>query len=251
MSRLLAVDVGNTNISFGLFEDETLVGHGRLASRSVADLASFWSGSSLGNARPAPDVALLASVSPATEAGVSRWIEDGLRIPVRKARVDFDVPLGTDVADPRAVGVDRLLAAFAAWRRAGGAAIAVTVGTAITVNAVTADGRFLGGAIGPGLGLSAEALARGCAQLPHVRLAGPTPVIGKDTEAAIRAALYHGFLGFVERLVTETARELGGGAAVYATGGDAELMLPAVEGMVHAPYLVLEGLLHAWKASGG
>jgi len=173
------------------------------------------------------------------------------RGPLLLARTDFPVPIATSVDHPEQVGVDRLLAALAAWGDGGGPVIVIDVGTAVTVDTVDAAGRFLGGSILPGPSLAARALRQGTASLPEVDLAAAPPAgaIGRDTESAIRAGLVLGAAGAVERLVAEQRRALGGQATVVATGGGLDLLRGAL-GCIDdvRPDLVLEGLVTAWHA---
>ena len=245
---ILALDIGNTSLSLAAFDGDRLVEHDRIPVEEVEWISHTWRSSRLAGRAPF-DVVLLSSVRPQAEPPIVAWASAELGATLKRPRVDFPVPLTPRVEAPDEVGVDRLLAAYAAHRRAGGAAIAVTFGTAITVNAVSASGEFLGGAIGPGVGLAAEALARECSLLPRIEPSAQDRVIGTSTESAIRSALYHGFGGLVQRLVSGAAAELGGSPAVFGTGGDAALLSPLLPGMVVVPHLVLEGLVKAWLAS--
>ncbi len=247
---ILALDIGNTTFSLAVFDGDRLVDHDRIPVEDVEWISHTWRSSRLAK-HALFEVILLSSVRPAAEPPIVAWAADDLRAPLKRPRVDFAVPLTPRVVAPDQVGVDRLLASYAAYRRAGRAAIAVTFGTAITVNAVSASGEFLGGAIGPGIGLAAEALSCECALLPRVQPATQDRVIGTSTESAIRSALYHGFAGLVQRLISGVAAELGGSPAVYGTGGDAALLSPLLPGMEVIPHLVQEGLVMAWLATRG
>ena len=159
---VLALDIGNTSLSLAAFDGDRLVDHDRIPVQDVEWISHTWRSSRL--ARLAPfEVVLISSVRPQAEPSIVAWATDDLHAPARFAGTDFPVPLRNLTDAPDQVGMDRLLAAYAGYRRAGGAAVVVTFGTAITVNAVSKDGGFLGGAIAPGIGLSAEALARECA----------------------------------------------------------------------------------------
>ncbi|KPJ72667.1 MAG: hypothetical protein AMS14_07395, partial [Planctomycetes bacterium DG_20] len=168
----------------------------------------------------------------------------------KTARDDFPIPIATGVREPDRVGVDRLLAALAAYRRTGGACIVVDCGTAVTVDAVDSGGVFLGGAIFPGREMMARALAEGTAQLPHVRgSAAPESVLGKSTEEAILAGLVRGTAGALESLVAAAMMEVGLHARVVVTGGDAAVPESPVlrrKSQV-VPDLVLEGLVMAYR----
>ncbi len=247
---VLALDIGNTSLSLAAFDGETLIDHDRIPVEDVEWISHTWRSSRL--ARLAPyEAVLISSVRPQAEPSIVAWATDDLHAPARFAGTDFPVPLRNLTDAPDQVGMDRLLAAYAGYRRAGGAAVVVTFGTAITVNAVSKDGGFLGGGIAPGIGLSAEALSRECAQLPRVTPQRMDRIIGGSTEAAIRSALYFGFAGLVQRLISGAAAELGGSPAVFGTGGDAALLAPLLPGMEVVPQLVQEGLVKAWLAARG
>jgi type III pantothenate kinase len=159
------------------------------------------------------------------------------------------LPLTLAIEHPQTAGLDRLAAAVAVnrLRRPGQPAIVVDFGTAITVDAVSADGTFLGGAILPGPKLSATALAAGTSQLPPVgaTFTGPPPAIGKSTEPAIRSGIFWGAVGAVRALIEKTVEELGSPPLIAITGGGAEVLLPHIDPTgeyVHVPHLVLSGI---------
>ena len=144
---------------------------------------------------------------------------------------------------PREVGADRIATAIAAYARYGGPAIVVDFGTATTFTAVSAEGDFLGGAIAPGVGISVDALALHAAQLRKVEIVRPPSVIARSTVAAMQSGILYGFAGQVDGVVARMQRELGGQAAVVATGGFAELVAPEARSVAHVdPLLGLEGL---------
>lgn len=156
---------------------------------------------------------------------------------------DFALPLS--VRYPERVGVDRIAAAFAvnALRPRHHAAIIIDAGTAITVDCVTANGQFIGGAIAPGIQLGLDVLTRRTDLLPHTSIRSTPPLIGTDTSEAIRAGIYWltalGIKGYVDQLISEFA----GPCSLYATGGSLPLLLPNLQGNVqHLPDLVLSGL---------
>jgi len=133
--------------------------------------------------------------------------------------------------------------AVAAFELYGGPCIVVDFGTATTFDAISARGEYLGGAICPGIGISAEALFQRAAKLPRVDIARPKSVIGRTTVTSMQAGLYFGYLGLVEGLVTRLRDELGGSAKVIATGGQADLLLADSALVDHLdPWLTLTGL---------
>ena len=247
MSDLLAITLGNTSANMA-----TVTGGGALGdvrreplSRLEALFAEFVPAP---GEREAPII--VASVNPPALARLRAVAPaDGPAAP-KAARDDFPIPLATDVTELDRVGVDRLLAALAAYRRTGGACVVVDCGTAVTVDAVNSGGVFQGGAIFPGREMMARALAEGTAQLPHVEGgAAPESVIGKSTEEAILAGLVHGAAGALSSLVAGAMIEVGLHARVVVTGGDARVPESPVlrRKSEIVPDLVLEGLVMAYR----
>ena len=244
---LLAIDIGNTCIDIGLLADDAPVFHHKCPTTSPADadlqrlLAPL----------AAPPVgAVIGSV--VEELGVAyaeacRGLSSG---PVLQASSAWDWGLRIDYDDPARIGVDRLAAAAAAHRAtpAGRAAVVVDAGTALTVDAIAAEGTFLGGAIAPGLCLGLNALSAGTSFLPQVELAATTPLLGKNTTDGLRSGALHGSAALVEGLCTRMAAALDGPVAIFLTGGDAPLLQPHITA-VHTcdPDLVLRGLALAYR----
>jgi type III pantothenate kinase len=234
---ILAVSLGNSSVRCGLVSD------GRMLFTSQAPTADLPGGGLLDGleAAPAPEGLVVASVVPAAEPALEEALAR-LGFAARYLGRDFDAPLKLEVEAAAAVGPDRLAAALAAHRRFG-AAVVVDFGTAVTVDAVTSDGRFLGGAILAGPDLCLRALASGTAK---VRVEGPPEPQappGASTRAAVNAGLTHGLAGAVDRLVEMTASSLGTGAALAATGGGSALLAPLGRSRFQLlPDLVLEGL---------
>lgn len=253
---LLAVDVGNTNITLGAFDGEGLLGSWRL--RTDPDrTADEYGGDLLNVLRHAlpgrrPSAAIYGSVVPGLDGAVETVCERYLGC--RALKVTPRSPLGIKlkVRAPREVGADRILNALAAFRLFGGPAVVLDFGTATTFDCLSARGDYLGGAILPGPRLAARALASGTAKLPEVEIKAPRRAIGRDTVECIQAGLYYGYLGMIERVLRETLSELpsrGRRPVVLATGGLAGLFskaLPRVRRIV--PDLTLQGLRLAYEA---
>jgi type III pantothenate kinase len=144
---------------------------------------------------------------------------------------------------PRDVGADRIVNAVAAYEAYGGPCIVVDFGTATTFDAISAKGEYLGGAICPGIGISAEALFQRAAKLPRVDIVKPKAVIGKNTVGSMQAGLFYGYLSLVEGIVARMREEMGGRPKVVATGGLAQLVLGDSTVVDHLdPLLTLNGL---------
>ena len=145
--------------------------------------------------------------------------------------------------NPDAVGADRVVDAVAAYNRYGGPLCIVDFGTATTFEAITAAGEYLGGAISPGIGVAAEALAMRAARLPEVDIARPPSVIGRNTVHSMQSGLLFGYVSLVEGMVARFKAELGGDDQVVSTGGLAPLVASETDVIdIIAPWLTLDGL---------
>ena len=241
---LLAVDVGNTNTVLGVFDGEKLVDSWRTKTdaRSTADeLAFMWRGL-LGDV----DITGIAvcSTVPAilheVRSLIERYYIDMPSVIVEPG-VRTGVPLHYD--NPKEVGADRIMNALAAYHLYGGPAVVVDFGTSTNFDVVSAKGEFLGGALAPGIEISIDALAARGARLFKVELVRPRSVIGKSTVEALQSGLLYGFTGQVDGVVRRIVAELGGQAAVIATGGLANLVIAESETIQnYEPDLTLIGL---------
>ncbi len=217
---ILSVDIGNSRTKFGLFRGRRLV-------RVFDRLPSLLS--------PLEKV----SVSSVNPAALRKLLPRLRRLgPVRIAGKDLPIPL---LNLSKGTGTDRLLGAYAAWRRAKGPVVVIDVGTAITLNVVDAKGSFLGGAIFTGPRLALKALAESTALLPEVSASASTG-IGKDTRSAIRAGAALAYGGFLLEGLSAAGKALGRRPRLFVTGGDGALL-----GRTYPP-LVLEGLAAAIQA---
>lgn len=246
--NVLACDVGNTAVHFAAVCGKN-VGEvhtlrvGELASLG-AELAAVWGQMS------APRKLVACSVNAAALKALEAAAMESLAEPVLVVGRDLSLPIDTDLPDPRAIGVDRLCAAVAAFDRLGLACVVADLGTAITIDCVSDEGKFLGGAILPGLAMSVRALHEGTAQLPEVELASPTWVFGCDTRQAIVGGIVYGARGALRELAEAYATELGHWPPIILTGGDAKLIAgdPNFSELVQAivPDLVLRGAAAAY-----
>lgn len=245
---LLCIDIGNTNIMLGLYDGEELGPHWRLSTdheRMPDEFAMQLLGllNYAGIATAAIDGVALASGVPIL---TSRWSEVcrvylHLEPLVVTARLKTGMTILYD--NPEAVGADRIVDAIAAYHRYGGPLCIVDFGTATTFEAITAAGEYLGGAIAPGIGIAADALAQRAARLPKVDLLRPPSVIGHNTVHAMQSGLLFGYVGLVEGMVARYKAELGPETRVIGTGGLAPLIAAETQVIdVVAPWLTLEGL---------
>ena len=252
MSRVLAVSLGNTTASVSLTDADGRLGEVlRVPIGRLENLKETLPGEGADLSEEGVCV-VVASVNPRALRRFRGIAVDVTGSEPDVAGADFPIPIRAEVDAPESVGVDRLLAALAAFRRAEGACIVVDAGTAVTVDAVSADGAFQGGAIFPGLGMIARALAEGTVLLPRVDLPSEAPLVGKNTREAISAGLVHGVTGAVAALVEGARKTVGREAAVLLTGGDAAFLAPHWPVVLRevVPNLVLEGLVmayHEWQ----
>jgi type III pantothenate kinase len=250
---LLAIDVGNTQTVFGLFEGETLAEQFRIGTvrsntsdelsvmlRGFVDLESL-------------DGIVMCSSVPALvreyEAFSERWAGADLLV------IGPGVPAGIAIRydDPREVGPDRIANAVAVRERHGAPAVVVDFGTSTNFDVVNAAGDFAGGVLAPGVEVSMDALFARAARLPRVPFVAPERVISQTTTAALQSGLVYGFAGQVDSIVDRIVDELGAtGAPVVATGGLADLIAPHSRTITAVDAeLTLHGLRLVWERNRG
>lgn len=245
---LLVIDVGNTNTVFGLYRGRELVRSWRLhTDRSrTADEWALAVHELFGLAglhfADVTDI-IIASVVPPVSFALDGLCRDYLRRAPQlvDAGTETGMPILCD--NPAQVGADRIVNAVAAFERKRCSLIVVDFGTATTFDAVSARGEYLGGAIAPGLAISAEALCQGASKLPRVEIAAPPRIIAGNTVHSMQAGIFYGYVGLVDGIATRMKRDLGGTPCVLATGGLAGLIAPHSETIDEVdPHLTLEGL---------
>jgi type III pantothenate kinase len=245
---LLALDVGNTNVTLGVFAGDSLRATWRLATDEsrLADEYGVLMLSLLQHEDLSPDdisEAVMSCVVPDLEAVFERVCERYFGC--RPLAVGTGIRTGLSVLydSARDVGADRVADAVAAIHAYGPPLIIVDLGTAIVFDAVDKDGAYLGGAIAPGLGIATEALFRRAAKLQPVDLSRPEFTIGRNTVASVQSGILFGYVGLVEGIVARMKKELGEGVTVICTGGYAELIASETD-MIDAVNLdlTLEGL---------
>lgn len=244
---LLAFDVGNTNITVGIFQGREIRAAWRLSTRnSTADELAMalytlfhYRGLSF---RDISGIIISSVVPPLTPVLVEtarRYFD--LEPLVVGPGIKMGMPIRFE--NPREVGADRIVNAVAAYEAYGGPVVVVDFGTATTFDAISAQGEYLGGAIAPGIGISTEALFQRAAKLPRVELVKPKGIIGKNTVTSMQAGIVYGFIGQVDYIVRLMKQELGPQTKVVATGGLAELIAGETKSIDHInPMLTLEGL---------
>ena len=250
---LLTIDIGNTNLTIGLYEDETLRAHFRLATdhKRMPDeygLQLLGILQQAGCGDKCLDGICLASVVPTLTGRVAEACEQYLSITPLVVDVGIKTGIRILYEDPRAVGADRVADAVAVHKLYGGPACVIDFGTATTFNAVTAKGEYLGGAITAGVNLAAGALFQHAAKLPPVDIARPPSVIGKNTVHAMQSGLLFGYVSMVEGMVARFRTELGDEMKVIATGGLSNLIASQTNVIdIIAPWLTLDGLRIIWE----
>lgn len=243
------MDVGNTNVTMGVFNDETLRATWRF-STDVGKLTDEYGvlmtsllaheGITVGDISEAVMGSVVPDLDPVFEAVCERYFK------VRPLVVGTGVRTGLRIVydTPRDVGVDRVADAVAALQLYGPPPLVIVdLGTATVFDGISKDGDYVGGAIAPGLGIAAEALFRRAAKLYRVELSRPKAAIGPNTVAAIQAGIVFGYVGMVEGIVARFREELGPDAKVIATGGYAELIARETDVIQKVDVdLTLEGL---------
>jgi len=250
---LLTIDIGNTNLTLGLYEGDTLGAHWRLSTdhnRMPDEYGLQFLGVLQNAGKTIKDIqgVSVASVVPPLTGRVIQACREYLK--QEPLVVDAGVKTGIKIRyeDPKAVGADRVCDAVAVMKLYGGPACVVDFGTATTFNAVTRDGEYLGGAITAGINLAAEALYTRAAKLPRIDLQVPPSVIGRNTVHAMQSGLLFGYVSMVEGMVNRFRAELGSDMKVVATGGLAEVVAHETKVIdIIAPWLTLEGLRLIWE----
>ncbi|BCJ38119.1 type III pantothenate kinase [Actinocatenispora thailandica] len=249
---LLAIDVGNTNTVLATFDGEVLTRSWRIKtdSRNTADELALTIRGLLDGAKITGIAA--CSTVPAVLHEL-RLMFAGYYPQVPVVVVEPGVRTGVQLTynNPREVGTDRVMNTLAAHTLYGGPTVVVDFGTSTSFDVVSARGEFLGGALAPGVEISADALAARAAQLVKVELTRPPRAVGKNTVEALQSGILYGFAGQVDGIVGRIAAEVGELRAVVATGGLAPLIVGECRTVTHhEPHLTLIGLrlVHAKNA---
>jgi type III pantothenate kinase len=249
---LLTIDIGNTNITLGLYTGETLGPRWRLSTDhsqmpdeyGIKFLAML---NYAGYKQEDITGICMASVVPPLTGKIVEACRNYLQHDPMV--VDTGVKTGVRIRyeDPKSVGADRIVDAAAVQRLYGGPACVVDFGTGTTFDAISVDGDYLGGAIAPGIGIASEALFQRAAKLSRVDLNRPPAAIGTNTTYALQSGLLFGYVGLVEGMVERFREELGPEMKVIATGGLAEVVARETDVLeIIAPWLTLDGLRIIW-----
>lgn len=254
LPTVLACDCGNSAVRLAVVQGEEVRD---LCSYRLGDLAALGDAiADLWASMDEPKRIVACSVSPTAWKALEAAVLEAIGQEVLLIGRDLPMPMPTNLSDPQTVGTDRLCAAVAAYDRLGKACVVADFGTAITIDCVSDEGVFLGGAILPGLAASAEALRQSTAQLPAVDVQAHDPpdwVFGRDTREAILGGIVYGARGALRERVEAYATELGTWPVLILTGGDAKRICPepGSEGFVQALVedLTLRGVAMAFYHS--
>jgi type III pantothenate kinase len=245
---LLAIDVGNTQTVFGLYDGSELAEHWRIATernRSSDELGALY-GSFLDLARV--DGISLASSVPQLHRSYEEFAKDWAKAELLELGPGVKTGVPIRYEDPREVGSDRIANAVAAVDRYGAPCIVVDFGTSTNFDVVSPDGEYVGGVLAPGVEVSMDALFQRAARLFKVDYAEPPTVIAKNTAASLQSGLVYGFAGQVDGIVERIRGELAVEAQTVATGGLADLIVPHARTLDRIdPFLTLEGLRIVWE----
>lgn len=245
---LLAIDLGNTNTVFGVYDvSDKLIKHWRLSTQKERTVDEY--GILLRNLFALEQIdahsirrIVIASVVPPLDAVLHEMATTYFSVePV------FVTPENAGISvlyeNPREVGADRIVNAVAVLSKYGKPAIVVDFGTATTFDAITAAGEYRGGVIAPGIGISAEALFERAAKLPRIEIQKPDRVIGSSTVGSMQSGLFYGYVGLVDGIIARMKKELGPSTRVIGTGGQAALISQGTELIETVdPNLTLDGL---------
>lgn len=239
---LLAIDIGNTNTKFGVFDKENLI-----ARRTIPTIRHHTpdqiNESINGELNYKIVSAIISSVVPELNTAIAELCENYFKVTPIFVSHDFSFGFANKYNPPENVGIDRLTTAFAGVKKYGKPLIVCGFGTATTIDAVNSNNEYLGGIITAGMNLLADSLHQRTSKLPQIELTKPEKVIGDSTVSAIQSGVYFGYISLVDGLIKRIIDELGENPKVIATGGLANLIAETSEmiGIVDET-LMLEGL---------
>lgn len=245
---ILVIDVGNTNIVLGIYEEKKLLHHWRLSTNRSATADEY--GMTLNNLFQHAQIdpnrvegVIISSVVPPLMFALEQLCLKYLKKPPLIVGPGLKTGLNIRYENPKEVGADRIVNAVAAIEMYGAPCIVVDFGTATTFDYIDEQGQYIGGAVAPGIGISTEALYQRAAKLPRIELVKPQKVIGRNTISSMQSGIIFGFAGQVDGIVDRIKQEVKADPKVIATGGLAELISSESRTIeIVAPLLTLQGL---------
>ncbi len=245
---LLAIDIGNTSIMFGVFKDRDLVENWNIRTERdntrdeyIIKLSSLFFHSHLEISEI--NAVIISSVVPPLIPVFQELSKSLLKIRAFVVGPGLKTGMPILYENPLEVGADRVVSSVAAFEKYGGPAIIVDFGTAATFDVVSSKGEYLGGAIAPGIQIAAEALYLKTAKLPRIEIKKPKKAVGKTTVESMQSGLYFGYLGLLESVISEIKKEIGNNPTVICTGGFSSQIRKEMKSIDHyEPFLILEGL---------
>lgn len=217
---LLAIDIGNTLTKFGFFENDFL------ARRFNFSTVRYQTSGKISSQIPAQSVhaVIISSVVPELKNAYLKFSRERYNLEPIFVDASFDFDLKINYYPPENLGIDRLLAAFAAIEKYGETCIVCDFGTATTIDVVNSKREYLGGIIAPGMQTMSESLFSKTSKLPQIKIEKPVSVIGDSTAEAIQSGIYFGYIGLVDGIIERMINELGENPKIVATGGFADLI---------------------------
>jgi type III pantothenate kinase len=245
---LLAVDIGNTNTALGIFLEKKLIEdwkirteRERTSDEYALTLLSLLNSSGIETSEIKS--AIISSVVPPLTPVFQNLCQKLFQLKPLVVGPGLKTGMSILYENPLEVGADRVVVAVAAFEKYGGPCVVVDFGTATTFDAISSQGEYLGGAIAPGIQISAEALFLKTAKLPRIEIRKPKKAIGRSTVASMQSGLFFGYVGLISNIIKKIKRELGGEAKVISTGGFAAQISAEIKSIdVNEPHLTLEGL---------
>ena len=226
---LLAIDVGNTNMVFGIYDNETLIGSFRISTSDTStsdeigmQILQYYSFKGIDPKKTS--AVIIASVVPPVMYSLKNAIRKYLSLRPLTVGRDVDAGMINLYNNPREVGIDRLVNGVSAVKRYGSPLIIVDIGTAITFDAIDENGAYLGGAIFPGIKVAMEALFMKASKLPRVDIAATENAIGRNTVQSMQSGAVRGYVGALTGIIEDMKQELNGNVKVVATGGMGRMM---------------------------